>query len=354
MVAIPLTIQAATTVRRAVIPAAGFSSSLFPSTKVVTPPLFPVVDVDGVAKPAILIIIDELCKAGFDRIVVVVQESDLSHYHRLFKEPLTPQNYHRLTIEQQAQAKRIMEVGECIDLIVQKSQEGFSHAIRCAKNNLGDERFMVVLGDHIYRSFDKSGRSCVQQMIDASKTLCNDGASLLGLTISSIQDVSQFGTVAGTWINHDTNNDDTNQDNGTVVSGGGGDQFESTSKLTKGLSITHFREKPTEKEATNELQMNGMSKDSFLTIFGLYIINDPITLWNIIDDQINNNLRSHTTGNFSFTDTLNELKKKSGLKGYLLNGSRKDIGKNMILSQLHREICLSKFIEPPTPPPPFF
>ena len=115
MVAMPLTIQAATTVRRAVIPAAGFSSSLFPSTKVVTPPLFPVVDVDGVAKPAILIIIDELCKAGFDRIVVVVQESDLSHYHRLFKEPLTPQNYHRLTIEQQAQAKKRTKVVEFLE-----------------------------------------------------------------------------------------------------------------------------------------------------------------------------------------------------------------------------------------------
>ena len=153
MAAIPLTIRAATTVRRAVIPAAGFSASLFPSTKVVTPPLFPVVDADGIAKPAILIVIDELCRAGFDRIVVVVQESDHSLYTRLFKEPLSPQNYHTLTTEQQQTAKRIMEVGECVDIVVQGAQEGFSHAVHCAKDFLGDERFMVVLGDHIYRSF---------------------------------------------------------------------------------------------------------------------------------------------------------------------------------------------------------
>ena len=151
MTAIPLTVQAATTVRRAVIPAAGFSAALFPSTKVVTPPLFPVVDVDGIAKPAILIIIDELVRSGFDRVVVVVQESDRQHYHRLFKEPLTPQNYHRLTPDQQQTAKRIMEVGECVDIVVQSSQHGFSHAIHCAKEYLGKERFMVVLGDHIYR-----------------------------------------------------------------------------------------------------------------------------------------------------------------------------------------------------------
>jgi len=40
------------------------------------------------------------CRNGFDRIVVVVQEADEAHYHRLFKEPLSPQNYHRLTEEQ--------------------------------------------------------------------------------------------------------------------------------------------------------------------------------------------------------------------------------------------------------------
>ena len=197
MAAIPLTIHAATTVRRAVIPAAGFSASLFPSTKVVTPPLFPVVDGDGVAKPAILIVIDELCRAGFDRIVVVVQDSDHSLYTRLFKEPLSPQNYHKLTTEQQQTAKRIMEVGERVDIVVQGAQEGFSHAVHCAKDFLGNERFMVVLGDHIYRSFSQDGTSCVQQMIDASKKYCKDGSSLLGLTATSEEDVSLFGTVAG-------------------------------------------------------------------------------------------------------------------------------------------------------------
>ena len=65
-------------VRRAVIPAAGFSASLFPATKVVTPPLFPVVDSDGVAKPAILIVVDELVRAGFDRVVIVVQVGSCS------------------------------------------------------------------------------------------------------------------------------------------------------------------------------------------------------------------------------------------------------------------------------------
>ena len=55
-----------------------------------------------------------------------------------------------------------------------------------------------VLGDHIYKSTNEDGRSCVQQMIEASKTWCSDGTSLLGLTTSAIEDVSSFGTVSGT------------------------------------------------------------------------------------------------------------------------------------------------------------
>ena len=73
MVPIPLTIHPASTVRAAVIPVAGFAPAVFPATKVVSPPLFPILDADGIAKPAILIIVDELVAAGFDKIVLVCQ-----------------------------------------------------------------------------------------------------------------------------------------------------------------------------------------------------------------------------------------------------------------------------------------
>ena len=92
MLPIPLTIQPVTTVRSAVIPVAGFASSLFPATKVVSPPLFPIRDLDGVAKPAILIIVEELCAAGFDKIVLVCQAGDEPIYRSLFKDPVSAGN----------------------------------------------------------------------------------------------------------------------------------------------------------------------------------------------------------------------------------------------------------------------
>ena len=45
-----------------------------------------------------------------------------------------------------------------------------------------------------------------------------------------------------------------------------------------------------------------------------------------MDDQMKNNLRDPKTGTFSFTDTLNQLKNQSGLRGYVVDGARLDIG----------------------------
>ncbi|UCF29654.1 MAG: GHMP kinase, partial [Chloroflexota bacterium] len=52
-----LTIRPGQQVRKAVIPAAGFGTRLFPATKATKKELFPIIDQDGIAKPAILLIV---------------------------------------------------------------------------------------------------------------------------------------------------------------------------------------------------------------------------------------------------------------------------------------------------------
>ena len=218
-----------------------------------------------------------------------------------------------------------MEVGERVDIVVQGAQEGFSHAILCAKKFIGDERFMVVLGDHIYRSKAKNGLSCVQQMIEASKQLCTNKESLLGLTTTHLKDVSSFGTVSGSWVPVPENNEEATITGG-VTGGVVGEEMGEQRGGSNSITVNHFIEKPSVEEAKSILTMNGLStKETYLTIFGLYVINDPTTLWEVMEAQIKNNLRD-SSGSFSFTDTLNELRKKSGLKGYLLDGTRIDIG----------------------------
>ena len=61
---LPLTIRSAMRVRKAVIPAAGYGTRLFPASKAVKKELFPVVDETGRAKPVILAIVEELLRSG--------------------------------------------------------------------------------------------------------------------------------------------------------------------------------------------------------------------------------------------------------------------------------------------------
>ena len=329
MFPIPLTIEPSTTVRSAVVPVAGFASSLFPATKVVSPPLFPICDRDGVTKPAILIIVEELCAAGFDKIVLVCQPGDEAIYRSLFKDPVSMGNFHRLTAGQQQKAKQMQEMGERVFVVVQDTQQGFSHAVLCARSILASDRFLVVLGDHLYLSQSPDGRSCVQQVVDASKQLCKDGASLLGLSLTDVRHVHRYGTVAGTWIRETGGDAMAHTASAQTQSAGPRAAAHApahTHTPSSALNLTTFVEKPSEEETQRLAEgMVDMPEGKLLTVFGLYLINDPANLWRIIEEQLANNIRD-PSGDFSFTAALNQLMEISGLRGMLVDGRRVDLG----------------------------
>ena len=51
--------------------------------------------------------------------------------------------------------------------MTQEEQHGLGHAVLQAEAALSSEPFVLMLGDHLYRSSHESGASCVQQLIDA-------------------------------------------------------------------------------------------------------------------------------------------------------------------------------------------
>ncbi len=73
MSCLPLTIRAGQKVRKAVIPAAGFGTRLFPASKATKKELFPIVDRDGIAKPVILLLVEEALSAGIEEIIIIVR-----------------------------------------------------------------------------------------------------------------------------------------------------------------------------------------------------------------------------------------------------------------------------------------
>lgn len=275
-------------VRKAVIPAAGFGTRLFPATKATKKELFPIIDRDGIAKPAILLIVEEALQAGIEEVIIVVQAEDLDDFRRLFNTQISIENYNKLSRQSQDYAKRILEMGRRVSFVIQSNQEGFGHAIYCTKEAVGDEPFLLMLGDHLYRS--NGDRSCAQQLMDA---YFQHGTNILGLRRTPEDQIANFGTVAGVWLEED------------IV-----------------LNINEFAEKPTIDYARLNLRVPNLPDDEYLTVFGQYVIKPQ--LFTYLEEHIKHNVRER--GEFQLTSALDRLRQEDGFLGVIMDGRRYDIG----------------------------
>ncbi len=288
MPCLTLTLRAGQKIRKAVIPAAGFGTRLFPASKATKKELFPIVDRDGIAKPAILLIVEEALKAGIEEVIIIVQEHDLPAFQSFFNVQVTIENYNKLPPHFQEYARRILEIGRHVRFVVQEIQEGFGHAVYCAREAVGDEPFLLMLGDHIYRSDGE--RSCAEQLIDVYN---KHGISVLGLRRTPGEKIANFGTVTGVWLEEQ-----------------------------RLLNITEFVEKPTLDYARHNLRVPGLPEDEYLTVFGQYIIKPRI--FDYLEEHIRHNVRER--GEFQLTSALDRLRQEDGFLGLMIDGQRYDIG----------------------------
>lgn len=288
MSCLTLSLHATPKVRRALIPAAGFGTRLFPATKATKKELFPIVDRDGIAKPAILLIVEEALRAGIEQVIIIVQEHDLDAFRTLFNEQITIENFNKLPRHSQEYARNILEMGHRVTFVIQETQQGFGHAVYCAREAIGDEPFLLMLGDHIYRSDGET--SCAEQLINAYQ---QHATSVLGLRQTPEGQIANFGTVTGVWL----------EENHL-------------------LSVTEFAEKPTVDYARNNLQVHGLPEGTYLTVFGQYIIQPK--LFDFLEQDISNNVRER--GEFQLTSALDRLRQQDGFLGLMIDGQRYDFG----------------------------
>ena len=288
MPCLKLTLHPAQKVRKAVIPAAGFGTRLFPASKATKKELFPVVDHDGVARPAILYIVEEAIQAGIEEVIIIVQQEDLNEFHSFFNTQISIENYNKLPRNFQEYSHRILDIGKKISFVIQQNQEGFGHAVYCAREAIGDEPFLLLLGDHLYRSNGEV--SCAQQLIQAYN---QQGINILGLRHTSEDQIANFGVISGVWIEED-----------------------------RLLNVSEFAEKPTLDYARSNLRITGLPPDEYLTVFGLYVLKPR--LFEFLAEHIHNNVRER--GEFQLTSALDRLRREEGFYGLIMDGKRYDIG----------------------------
>jgi len=275
-------------VRKAVIPAAGHGTRLFPATKTLKKEMFPVIDGKGRIKPAIMAIVEEAVDAGIESVALVIRAADRPVFEGFFHDPPSPGLREKLTPEQQHLADRIRDLGRRITLIEQAVQDGFGHAVHCARDWTAGEPFLLMLGDHLYHS--TTPVSCARQVLDAFD---GSGGGVVGLTPVTEESVHRFGCAAGTWrIPGET------------------------------LDLTLFCEKPDPSFAREHLRVDGLPGDHFLSLFGMYLLTPGI--FDFLEASIRDDIREH--GEIQLTACLERLRGRDGFTGKLVDGRRFDIG----------------------------
>lgn len=132
------------TVRKAVLPVAGHGTRFLPASKAVPKEMLPLVD-----RPAIQYVVEECARAGIDDVLLVTSMGKAAledHFDRRLDLEAVLEDKGKADMLDEV--RRIAELAE-ISSVRQPIQLGLGHAVLMGRQHVGDEPFVVVLGDDI-------------------------------------------------------------------------------------------------------------------------------------------------------------------------------------------------------------
>ncbi len=181
-------------VRKAVITAAGKGTRQYPASTAVQKEMFPMVDRDGLTKPVIQIIGEEAIDSGIEEICIITQSGEESLYRDYFRR-LDNDMVKSFRGKDWAilESEKLAAFGERLHFAEQHTPEGFGHAVYQAKKFVGDDPFLLLLGDHVYISDIKD--RCARQVIRVFEQYMCDAVTGVQPTVERL--LHLFGTIKG-------------------------------------------------------------------------------------------------------------------------------------------------------------
>lgn len=269
-------------VRKAVIPAAGLGTRFLPATKAIPKEMLPIVD-----KPTIQYIVEEAVASGIEDVILITGrgkgeiEDHFDYAYELED-----------TLERQGKTQLLAlscQAAELVRLISirQKRPLGLGHAVLCARDVIGDEPFMVLLGDDIIRS----SKPVTQQMIERFQAY---GLPMVAIMDVPDEEVSLYGIVGGKPYGN------------------------------RLLQIERMVEKPKREEAP------GRS-----AIIGRYLLTPDIFAYL-------ERTAPGRSGEIQLTDALDQLRQAIGLLGYYFEGDRYDAGEKFGYLKANLDFALER------------
>jgi UTP--glucose-1-phosphate uridylyltransferase len=129
-------------IRKAVLPVAGLGTRVLPASKVIPKEMLPLVD-----KPTLQYIVEEAVAAGIEEIIFVTSRSKRSIEDHFDAFPELEAVLERKGKLRELEELRQLQTMATYSSVRQSEPLGLGHAVLCAKELVGDEPFVVMLGD---------------------------------------------------------------------------------------------------------------------------------------------------------------------------------------------------------------
>ena len=270
-------------VTKAVIPAAGLGTRVLPATKALPKEMLTIVD-----KPSLQYIVEELVESGITDIVIVTGRNKNSiedHFDFSYELENTLKNDGKMEL-----LNKVSHISNMANIcyVRQNLPLGLGHAILKAKSFVGDEPFVIALGDDIIYNPKKP---VTKQMIEKYDAY---GKSLIGCQEVDIKDVSKYGIAKLDGVLDDVT-----------------------------FKMSDFLEKPSEKDATSRM-----------ACLGRYLLSGKIF-------KYLENTKPGKNGEIQLTDAiLAMMKDEEEVLAYNFSGKRYDIGSKSGLLKANIEFGL--------------
>ena len=294
MKAYTLTLKPVHTVRKAIIPVAGFGTRLYPATRALKKDFFPIPCPDGMVRPVILILLEELIQSGVEEICLVLgSEEERQLYSDYFERPLAEEHLRKLNPEAQEYENHILDIGKRLHYVYQREKRGFGHAVYQAAQFASNEPVLLLLGDTLYRS--DSNKPCALQMIEEYER-CN--SLMVSIHPIPLAEVSRYGILHGVW-----------EDKGRSV-----------------LNVSTMMEKPKSSYAEEYLAVrNKDGEKEYYSVFGQYILT-PEVFSQLHEDIMQKEIDGDHVTEIELTSALEAVRQRSGMMGVRLEGRMFDMG----------------------------
>lgn len=174
----------AKTVKKAVIPLAGMGTRFLPATKAIPKEMLPVVD-----KPLIQYVVEEGLAAGIEEFIFVTGRGKAAiedHFDRSPELEILLREKGKMDLLEMTEAP-LLSPG-AITSIRQQSPLGLGHAVWCARYDIMDEPFAILLPDVLIQA----KTPCLKQMTDAYKEV---GGNVVGLVDVPREHTGRYGIV---------------------------------------------------------------------------------------------------------------------------------------------------------------